>query len=552
MPPTTPLRVALALAVVLGAGLARRPDAGGAAPARPSGVLLLGAGNGVYRSADWGRSWQPAGSNLPAGGVWQVQADPSLPYAAYVTTGSLFRTTDAGRHWAPVPGGGSGGPGFTALTAQGALVLAAGTDGIVAEGGGQRWVPEHLPPPGGSAPRRLVAAGTDLLYAVGADGRLYLHGNVSWRAPNTTWQALYGGLPDGPITAFTYVPFTARPDYACATTDPCAELFAAVAGHGLWQSIDSGHTWTQETHEHDALPPTATIRALLVSGSDQAVVYAAVDGRGLYRSQYAGQFWKPAEGERGHPAITALAEAGGMLVAATAGSGVALYQEKTGAVAWQGWATGIPAGTLGLSLAWLPAPTSPLTPAPALAGPCEHRGAYPVCGPFLRFYLSANPALLMFGNSVSPLEYDTLDKHLIVQYFERARFEYRPDLPGGVRLTPLGRLLSGGVLLPRTPAPGTALVRPVLFPQTGYSVGEPFLSFWRKHQGARFLGYPISSLVLGQNDDGSGRIYVMQYFENARLEYHPEIPDAHFRIEPGILGKIYLCRRLHIDQYCST
>src|SRR5262249_1798267 len=125
MPPTTPFRVALALAVVLGAGLVQRPDAGSAAPARPGGVLLLGPGNGVYRSTDWGRSWQPAGSNLPVGGVWQVLADPSLPYAAYVTTGSLFRTTDAGRHWAPVPGVGSGGPGFTALTAQGEQVLAA-------------------------------------------------------------------------------------------------------------------------------------------------------------------------------------------------------------------------------------------------------------------------------------------------------------------------------------------------------------------------------------------------------------------------------------------
>lgn len=552
MPLTTPLRAALALAMVLGAGLVRRPDAGGAASTLPTGVLLLGTAGGVYRSVDWGRGWQPAGAGLPRGGVWQLEPDPAVPNAAYVTTGSLFRTIDAGLHWAPITGITAGGPGFTALATQGVLVLAAGPDGIVAGGGARRWVSERLTLPGGAAPRRLVAAGTSLLYAVGADGRLYLHGDVSWRQGNAAWQVLRGGLPDGPVTAFTFVPFTARPDYACATTDPCVELFAAVAGHGVWQSIDSGHTWSQETREHDALSPTSTVRALLISGSDQTVVYAAVDGRGLYRSQYSGQFWKRAEGEPAHAPITSLAEAGTTLVAATAGGGVALYREKVGAIAWQGWATGAPNGAPGLSLAWLPTPPAPLSPAPSFPGPCEQRGLYPVCGPFLRFYLSAHPALLMFGNSISPMQYDTLDRRLIVQYFERARFEYRPDLPGGVGLTRLGRLLSGGIHFSRAPAPGTALVRPFLFTQTGYSVGEPFLTFWRKHQGLTLLGYPISSLILGENDDGSGRIYVMQYFEYARLEYHPEIFDAHFRIEPGILGKIYLCRRMRLDQYCHT
>src|SRR5262249_10264447 len=172
------------------------------------------------------------------------------PAAAYVSTGSLFRTVDAGLHWAPVPGVAAGGPGFTALAAQGALVLAAGPDGILAGGGARRWGPGRLPLPGGGAPPEpVVAAGPGLLYAVGVDGRLYLHGDVSWRQGNAAWQVLRGGLPDGQITVFTYVPFTAQPDYACATTDPCVELFAAVAGRGVWQSIDSGHTWSQETRE---------------------------------------------------------------------------------------------------------------------------------------------------------------------------------------------------------------------------------------------------------------------------------------------------------------
>jgi hypothetical protein len=63
---------------------------------------------------------------------------------------------------------------------------------------------------------------------------------------------------------------------------------------------------------------------------------------------------------------------------------------------------------------------------------------YPVCFAFLDFYL-AHGGETQFGNPISPFEFH---ENLIVQYFEKARFEWRADRPEGQRvlLSDLGRL----------------------------------------------------------------------------------------------------------------
>lgn len=61
-----------------------------------------------------------------------------------------------------------------------------------------------------------------------------------------------------------------------------------------------------------------------------------------------------------------------------------------------------------------------------------------VCLAFLDFY-QANGGLAQFGNPISPFE---IHENLIVQYFEKARFEWRADRPEGQRVvvTDLGRI----------------------------------------------------------------------------------------------------------------
>jgi len=61
---------------------------------------------------------------------------------------------------------------------------------------------------------------------------------------------------------------------------------------------------------------------------------------------------------------------------------------------------------------------------------------YRVCLEFLDFY-RANGGAAQFGNPISPFEYH---ENLIVQYFEKARFEWRTDgFKGRVAITDLGR-----------------------------------------------------------------------------------------------------------------
>jgi hypothetical protein len=123
-----------------------------------------------------------------------------------------------------------------------------------------------------------------------------------------------------------------------------------------------------------------------------------------------------------------------------------------------------------------------------------------------------------------------------VQVTERFLLQYAG---GRVSMAPLGRILSAG----RTFAPITAFASTAdrrYFPGTGHSLSGRFLAYWQSHNGAVLLGAPISEVVREQNGDGSGRRYQLQWFENGRLEYHPELASSHYAVEVGLAGRQYL------------
>ena len=59
------------------------------------------------------------------------------------------------------------------------------------------------------------------------------------------------------------------------------------------------------------------------------------------------------------------------------------------------------------------------------------------------------------------------------------------------------------------------------FPETGQTVCDPFLTYWRDHGGLAQQGYPISP-EFTEISDLNGRPYQVQYFERAVFEKHPE------------------------------
>jgi hypothetical protein len=119
---------------------------------------------------------------------------------------------------------------------------------------------------------------------------------------------------------------------------------------------------------------------------------------------------------------------------------------------------------------------------------------------------------------------DTDGKTYTVQYFERAIFELHPENapPYDVLLSLLGNFLykakyNGNApgQVPNNGAPSR------FFTETGHRVGGKFLTYWNTHGGLAQQGYPISD-EFQEVSDLDGKTYMVQYFERAVFESHPE------------------------------
>ncbi len=68
------------------------------------------------------------------------------------------------------------------------------------------------------------------------------------------------------------------------------------------------------------------------------------------------------------------------------------------------------------------------------------------------------------------------------------------------------------------------------FAPTGQSACNQFLDFWNKYGGLSIFGYPISPEL---TENG----HTVQYFERAKLEYHPENAGTDWEVEGELVGK---------------
>ncbi len=142
-------------------------------------------------------------------------------------------------------------------------------------------------------------------------------------------------------------------------------------------------------------------------------------------------------------------------------------------------------------------------------------------------YWQRNGGLAQQGFPISDMftEISALNgKPYTVQYFERAVFEYHPEnqAPYNVLLSQLGTFQYKKKY--PTGAPGqtpNTSEGSVLFPETGKRVGGKFLDYWQKNGGLAQQGYPISDEFM-EKSDLNGQTYLVQYFERAVFEMHPE------------------------------
>ena len=157
-----------------------------------------------------------------------------------------------------------------------------------------------------------------------------------------------------------------------------------------------------------------------------------------------------------------------------------------------------------------------------------------VRGEFLKLYFGQSNYLTVFGYPITDEIIDPTNGRT-VQYFQRARFDLVKDEQGlHVEIAPLGNLLyqHGGEI--RSDLSNSNKCRH--FESTGKSVCLAFLDFYEQNQGETYFGNPISDFEIR---DG----LLVQYFEKARLEWHPE-KQAGEKVSLTDLGRMYFDARV--------
>jgi predicted metalloprotease len=164
--------------------------------------------------------------------------------------------------------------------------------------------------------------------------------------------------------------------------------------------------------------------------------------------------------------------------------------------------------------------------------------------PFLEFW-NKHGGLRQFGYPLTeafqaqPL---LADQIYLVQYFERALFEYHPENkpPNDVQLAHLGRIqFASNYMFETAPVERSNRSNGRYFPETGNWLGGRFRTYWETHGGLAIYGLPISD-ELEEKSTLNGKIYTVQYFERAVFEYHPEYRGSANEVLLAQLGRYTL------------
>lgn len=507
------------------------PSAARDTPVRPlSGrvdnrLFVASDAAGLYGTDALGRAWSHL-SGLPRrGGFYSLVADSVHPGWAYAANGDVYVTTNHGNTWRQLPRPpaalGVGPAGITALACdlRDGTLYAAG-NGILAytpasrhwSAWGQNW-------PRGVHPTALLSSPDGRLYAA-ADGRLFFTtGRTAvWRdLPTQSWHG-------APIAAMAIGPNGQTP-------------FIAVQGWGIWYvDVDNGITRVEGDD------PPGAVTAL---GSDpdptQSDLYAATSD-GLFVRHQPLSFpqddrtaWRrvrtgtsdaivalgalPARHE-----MLALARGGTILVGRRPRDGGALSWHIGGRTP----ATAAPVTALLAGAEWRRGPHRPILPVQFTQG-CvpvtDPLGASSeVCGPFRDFYLSYGQYRVLGY----PQGQATVGTHgMVTQLFGNVKLAWTQAR--GPYLLPVWQQLEQGRHFRRPSRKELANVSTPYFRDTGYYVDPHFAPTWGafKYEGAykhlqSIFGPPISQVLSDQSSDGSGRSVLVQYFTNARFEYHEE------------------------------
>ncbi len=295
-------------------------------PGQPDTFYFSGAGGGIWKSSDAGRTWRSVGDSLPPA-IGALAVAPSDPDTIYVGTGQaaprydvgsgrgVFKSTDGGKSWQPL--------GLTATSNVGRIwVDPNNPDVVVVAALGHLFGPNpergvYLSTDGGKTWVHSLAINDDtgvvdlaadptnpnLLYAAAWQVRerpwlSYFEpavgpGSAIYRSTDggATWTRLAGnGWPQGPL---------GRIGLAVTHTAQGTRIYAAVDSKtdgGIWRSDDGGDHWQRVNADEDTFGNFYFAR-LTVDPRDPDVVYSA--GQSIRRSTDGGKTWTIVKGAPG-------------------------------------------------------------------------------------------------------------------------------------------------------------------------------------------------------------------------------------------------------------
>jgi hypothetical protein len=158
---------------------------------------------------------------------------------------------------------------------------------------------------------------------------------------------------------------------------------------------------------------------------------------------------------------------------------------------------------------------------------------YPV-GDRFRAYWEQAGGERIFGNAISPEMISERGRY--IQWYERARLEEWPENSDPAYKIQGGRLgveYTDEMVFPTT-QPFVSQEGQMYVTKTNYKIADEFLAFWEQNGGLDIFGYPISG---PENEMIQGKLTRVQFFERARLEYHPDDLNGD-RVKVGVLGTV--------------
>jgi photosystem II stability/assembly factor-like uncharacterized protein len=315
-------------------------------PHQPGLLLASTHIYGLYRSTDYGQTWQVVTSGLPkvgfnamawepgTGVLWAGACSGSFP--DYMRPPGLpdgdgepgiYRSADGGRTWQKRLDG-VVGKGFAFVP--GAIYAAAVDQVYLSTDGGQTWAAQSGGPSLGIS---AVAVGDSQLYAA------TLGGGVHTAAIKLDHTLLWQGS-NGPEAEIHAIRLLAVPGALYATSFP----------GGVFKSTDRGASWQESNFGLPGftLPDPARngYYALVANPANPDNLYLGIYGYGVYRSEDGADTWLPANTGLGNRYV------------------YSLLVEENGDYLWAGTNDGVqslwrsPTGTPG-RLNWAPAPDYP-------------------------------------------------------------------------------------------------------------------------------------------------------------------------------------------------